>query len=551
MTRKFDGIGNAHGLGMRAAIAPLLLLVSSGCAPPDLVPVESDPVTAGSDLQGDRCYEPGIGTYSDRHPCVCSRDGHWECMQLQLGSRAAAELLVVIDNSASMGTRRQSKVAEGLGDLVERLLRERPGLDLRVGVTTTDDGNCGGASGGKLQLTSCGEHREDFGPRDDLVEAGFASPEDCPADCPDEAWPTEPVSLFPEARRVPWLQLQGDATNLGPDVDALAALNCIARPGVGGCAYEEPLEAMRKAVLRSFADDEASFGFLRPGTADGIVIVTDEPDCSLRSKTSVLDPEGPRALWSDPEAPAATSAACFNAGVACQGDGEPWLRCDGADIDEDGNPTTPDDAVMLPADHYAALLDDLNRSGSLTFAVIGGVAPGQPPDDVAIVYEQPDGVDFGTAPGCEDDSGPAYPPIRLRELAAPGLYSICEPDYGEAFADIGDRMLADIPATCGLGCVSDRDPGRPGLQPDCFAFEVGVGPGREAFVAPPCDRLEGERGTCLRFRSDATPDPDDDPAATCIDEGRAFDWELVVDPGSPDALRDLVVWCAAEPPCGC
>jgi len=429
----------------------------------------------------------------------------------------------VVDNSPSMGTLRQAKVADGLAGLVDRLKQERPGIDLRIGVTsTTDDGNCGGEHsveyGGAFTTTSCGAHREDFTFDAAAAEpASGATPQDCPDSCPAR-WPTL------DSGGASWLQISGDVTNLGQDVNAAQAIGCIARLGVRGCEFEEPLESMRKSMLRSVNAEFAEFGFFRWGTPQAVLLAADEDDCSLRAAgETILDPAGDRALWSDPSADAPTSATCFHAGVACVGDGEPWLRCDPQRIDARGE-VTADKELMLDVEDYDSWIRaDFDWRTFVT--VIAGVAPGQPSDDVSIVYEASDDPAFATTAGCEDDSGFAYPPVRLRELAehaidagSGGLHSICEDNLSGAFAELGDHLLEELAAPCGPPCTAIRSD----LQPACYgvAQVVTIDTVQEVAIAP-CDaKGAATEAACIRFRFDDLPE-------ACVEQQAPFSWEVV------------------------
>lgn len=78
---------------------------------------------------------------------------------------------------------------------------------------------------------------------------------------------------------------------------------CLATTGTDGCHIEQPLEAALKALTPAtsdlrFADgtrgqgDRGNEGFRRDDAVLGIVIVTDEDDCSI-SDPELFDPEGP------------------------------------------------------------------------------------------------------------------------------------------------------------------------------------------------------------------------------------------------------------------
>jgi hypothetical protein len=78
----------------------------------------------------------------------------------------------------------------------------------------------------------------------------------------------------------------------GDDAHAFAiGVRCVAQTGTGGCGYEQPLEAMLKALTPSTSAtrffegttghaDGPNAGFVRPDSLLAIVHLTDEDDCS-------------------------------------------------------------------------------------------------------------------------------------------------------------------------------------------------------------------------------------------------------------------------------
>src|SRR5690606_11799852 len=67
------------------------------------------------------------------------------------------------------------------------------------------------------------------------------------------------------------------------------SFQCMAVLGSRGCEYEQPLEAMRRALDGSVAENA---GFLRADAVLGVVFLTDEDDCSARVP-ALFDPDNP------------------------------------------------------------------------------------------------------------------------------------------------------------------------------------------------------------------------------------------------------------------
>jgi hypothetical protein len=191
------------------------------------------------------------------------------------------DLLFVIDNSNSMAEE-QVSLAEQLPSFVRALLEppdaDRDGEpdwlpvpDLHVGVITTDMGT------GGFAVPTCGN--PDFGDDGVLRTQGRTDIEGCRA--------TYPSFFAYEAGGRPVEELAFD-------------VGCVAQAGIGGCGFEQQLEAMLKALSPAAptAYTSASYvpptffrgtaghglganaGFVRDDTLLAVVIVTDEEDCS-------------------------------------------------------------------------------------------------------------------------------------------------------------------------------------------------------------------------------------------------------------------------------
>jgi len=359
--------------------------------------------------------------------------------------------MFVIDNSGSMGTA-QARLATAMDTFVARLDNE--GIDFRISVTTTDDGNpwCSGTTpeGGSFVASSCRSRQEQF-----VFNGGST------VDVTDEACldicshPT--IALLPTTTDVdpspsprPWIERIDGTTNLPKGVTPAAALRCFLPMGVDGCAFERPLESLNKAITRTVTNGEDEYGFIRDGADTLLVIVTDEVDCSA-SGEGIFLPDGSQVFWSNPGSPAPSSGLCWNAGVACSG-ASPYDGCSSENYDAEGDPgASDDDAVMLPLSRYEdriGQLDVANGAGAVRVALIGGL----PDAGGDLVYEDAgnpaDQENWGIGWGCESGSVSALPPVRMRELfqdaAEPAecpLYSICSDDYCDELEHMIDRVL--------------------------------------------------------------------------------------------------------------
>jgi hypothetical protein len=324
------------------------------------------------------------------------------------------DLLFMVDNSNSMEEEQESlsrafpRLIEGLvsgdpnGDGVEDFL---PVTDIHVGVITSDMGT------GGFRVPTCVEPmRGDDGV---LRELGTTAVMGC-------------------AVRYPRFLTFSD--QLADD------FACVARVGTGGCGFEQQLEAALKAVTPSTSPirfylgttgqgDTENAGFLRPGSVLGVVLVTDENDCSA----------------SDPE--------IFNP-MSSTFTGDLNLRCfryPGAQ-----HPT------RRYVDGLLALRPD---PGDLVFGVLAGIPPelgGATAGEILAAPSMVERIDPAmmtrVAPSCSvPERGIAFPPRRLVETAAGleargghvALGSICSDDYAPFLVRLAEATGARAGALCG------------------------------------------------------------------------------------------------------
>lgn len=478
---------------------------------------------------------------------------------------AALDLLVVIDNSGSMGNR-QRRVAQAVADFAEQAVQN--GADLRVGFTTTDNGNpwCQGTGpeAGQLRMISCASRLSEFmfngAAQIDVTQQG------CLDFCNLDSLPLTPTTthLDSEPSPRPWFEIAPGRDNLG-GLDLQQALLCAAPQGIDGCGFESHLESMFKTLRRSESESDISYGFLRPWARLAVVFVTDEADCSADPIWhEIFSPEGNRVFWNDPEAASPTSALCWNAGVECENDGVDLGACNPQNFDVDRNVTDADSAVMYSLVRFIEELEAIERSkeiyrsgDSVGIALIGGVPEGYLDGEAELVYSAggADGSaqftsDFGVDPGCVEgsvDNGAAVPPVRLRAMAElfpvggqRTVATVCRDDFSPVLDDIVQAYTVPRlePMACIPGCLADVDSAVGGTQAQCDVIVTRAGTlGRESTLVPACDGADPSEA-CYRLRLD-------DDASECAEQGSNAAIELVLPPGSP-VLGQATVEAACE-----
>ncbi len=346
------------------------------------------------------------------------------------------DVLFVVQNSNGIGDRTQASLVAALPSFFRALVsgdhdgdgvaEVRPFRSIHAGVVTTDMGT------GGFSVPTCA--RADFGDDGILRTRALAD-----ASC-SETYPAV---------------LESDAS---ADAEAFALdVGCLVHVGSGGCGFEQPLEAMLKAISpraprpgvstgfvpigrpgapsgldRPFFrmsdphGDGANSAFLREGSLLAVLVFADEDDCS----------------FSDPSLFDSTSPAYAGTDLS--------LRC-----------IVHEDAALHPIERYVAGLVQLRRHPSLVaFLPLAGVPRDlEPASGAAIEWDVLVSEDASLRddrlervidpampnrilPSCSDASGVAFPPDRLlrvaRGLDAHGarvaVGSLCQDGYDTAFA---------------------------------------------------------------------------------------------------------------------
>ncbi|MEM7158751.1 MAG: hypothetical protein AAF799_38270 [Myxococcota bacterium] len=329
--------------------------------PPGLTTTGMD-TTGADDLDdGDETEEELLDLASnDTDMVACSIDGSCDLI----------DLLFVIDNSGTMGEE-QLNLARNFQQLVDELqdLEDPEGNpvtpNVNIMVTTSDFGHplCTAfykpdyvPRKGAPVYQGCNARIQRFtglDPMDpEIIE------EACTENCPADIAPGDQFINF------------GPGFSNVPNDDVGAALSCIGPQGIDGCGYEAPLETMLQAINETACwnnpqneacDEDPEWaetprGFLREGSILGIVVITDEMDCSVAAPNgySFFTDIDNTLYWNinpETQVPQTTSAICFNSGVTCtdvQGDGL-----------YEGGCTSSESEVLHPISRYTSYLDYL------------------------------------------------------------------------------------------------------------------------------------------------------------------------------------------------
>ncbi len=343
--------------------------------------------------------------------------------------RNQVDLLFVVDNSENMEAR-QAQLSKLFSDMVRNLAFGRGLPDLHIGVVSTDMGV--GRYGDRANADHCTANGDGGG----LIAPSLRL-------CANTA---DAFLAYGQ---------HGDEIQANFDGDLGTAFSCMSALGQSGCDYEQPLEAMRSSL---FSAREQGLGFIREDSILGVVILTDEDDCSTFN-SELFNPEHPR--FGDESA----NFRCFQNGVICDGDDvyQPGMR--------DGCRPRPHSEFITAVDDYVQFLGEIkpNPADRVVTALIGD------PSRVAIEVDA-QGVDAELMAACNDDTGAAvYPGVRLDAFASAfgemgETSSLCD-SRAAGLQPMIRSLRKSLGTTCLEGVIADVDPQRAGRQVDCRVYE--------------------------------------------------------------------------------
>ncbi len=356
------------------------------------------------------------------------------------------DVIVVVDNSSGMAGA-QRALALSMIQLDEQLRGLQ--ADVQVMFTTTDMDNqfCtpfqpeGYAPAmGSPVTTACTDRLQDF------VGLGTDAPseaEACTSVCPEPLAPDLDlfVAFNPDVHNLPQegsVDLDGDGELETATAQALA---CMAPMGVNGCGFESPLEAMLQTLNPEATWNQGPRPFVRDGAALGVVLLSNEVDCSIRTP-AMMNNADLYEVSPNTGTPMLSSAVCWNAAADCVDQGGGVYDC---------QPSASDN--LQPIDRYSSFLDYLSQDQGKPVFMLGllGVPtvtahnpdpPFQPieggrdslvirdwteddvlPEDAAAGVTAADlQFNYGIGPGCSrpESTGVAQatPPLRTLDLCS-------------------------------------------------------------------------------------------------------------------------------------
>jgi hypothetical protein len=236
----------------------------------------------------------------------------------------------------------------------------------------------------------------------------------------------------------------GSANNFTGDLATL--FSCLAQVGDTGCGFEHQLAAV-EAALGSNAPPENA-GFLRDYAFLGLVLITNEDDCSVPANSQLFDPS--QNSNADPLGPL-SSFRCPNFGLLCNGQmlprtaGGPFTNCVSNDARAQTDPLTS----LVPVQHYIDAFRALkNPPEHVRFSAIA--APANP---MVVVSDQATGF-AELQHSCSSQNGTfGDPAVRIGQVvdafgANGSTTSICNDSYADAMNVIASGLAGMARRQC-------------------------------------------------------------------------------------------------------
>jgi hypothetical protein len=385
------------------------------------------------------------------------------------------DLLFMIDNSSSMDTA-QANLKANMGNFMD-VLKQLPGglPDLHVAVVTSDMGAGDGSS-----IMGCSTNGDNgvfrFAPSGGCASTGF----------------TDPNATF--------ISDTGGAapmTNFGTQ-DITAVFQCITSVGANGCGFEHQLASIARALGADGAlPPPENSGFLRPDAYLGIVLLTNEDDCSGPAGDALFNPTSSQlnSMYGPTE-----NFQCNEWGHLCTppGGGTPVQpsRFAPNNLATDTVVYTPPMAAMSNCQSFeqspvltsvGSIADGIKHlktdpTNQILVAALTGLNEGPSSNGYKVTWRTAPTTDTGPWPQIAHSCGSemsttsfADPGVRIeqfvQEFGANGLTdNFCQANYGGSLSSIATKLSQLIGPKCIVGRIAEKA-NMPGV-PDCTVTEL-------------------------------------------------------------------------------
>jgi hypothetical protein len=419
--------------------------------------------------------------------------GPRELREFPIKTSRDVDLLFLIDDSPSMSDK-QLNLAANFSRFIDVLNQIPGGLpNLHIGIATSDMGTQGS---------------EDAAPGPPIGAMGLGGCRDLGKNGALQLFGAPVTGTFISDTADATGQRTRNYTGNLSDVFAQIAKGA----GAGGCGFEQHLAAIERAVDPA---NTANQGFIRPDAYLGVIILTDEDDCSLaHSALLAMD----TTMFGELQ-----SFRCTRFGIVCDQNGKDATEMNQAGTKGGCHPDDSSPYLTKVLDHAKALAALKADPSKVFVAAIAGptepfatelrMQPGFPAPIPALAHSC-SYIGSDTNGDGVPDPEVADPPIRLKYFLDqfPGrsaFSSICQQDLSGGLAAFGDLVKLAVGDPCIEAPLADVEPAA-GAQADCTITAVTdldrpmptqtelprCAPDDATAKNPPCWRLVTDAASC-------------------------------------------------------
>jgi hypothetical protein len=236
--------------------------------------------------------------------------------------------------------------------------------------------------------------------------------------------------------------------------DISDAFSCIAAIGDRGCGFEHPFASVRRALERALTPGDENYGFLRADAYLGVVLVTNEDDCSVPSSSTLFDPR--QSHVADPLGGLNTGYRCQEFGHLCGGQKPPHTVAGDTPLTDC---RSAEDGVLIPVADFRAFLRSVKANPDhVSVAALAGPVEPYVVELRANVFTSDGSTE--SQPAIAHSCGPrmvpggsqtvfADPSVRIKQLVdgfgARGTFaSICSADFRTVVQKVAELVAQPL-----------------------------------------------------------------------------------------------------------
>jgi hypothetical protein len=295
--------------------------------------------------------------------------------------------------------------------------------------------------------------------------------------------------------------------------------SCMAELGTGGCGYEHQLQSLRAALAGSTVDGcmgcpPENRGFLRKDAYLGVVVLSDEDDCSGEPNADFFKDQVPGQ---------AGSLRCALLGHVCNNMPVPPMlgfTAPLASCEPYVRQNTETNSRLINVQEFVDYIRALKNGRVDKVLVSSIIGWNDAPNAEYKITERPassgTGTELDLEPACRDTAtGSAAPGIRLRKFTQSfpnnTVHGICQANLATALTDIGKKLAGILTNTCITQPLVDTDGDTnnngtvDGIRADCQVVDrVPRDDSPTGYRDTPLPRCSGNNTPCWNLAADAT-----------------------------------------------